>query len=107
MAADSGRTAQARLCGRAVLDEVSYFPTDDSANPDYDILDAIRPGMATIPNALLLCASSPHARRGAMWDAHRRHYGKDNDSVLIWQATTRTMNPSVPVCTENQILQYW
>jgi terminase large subunit-like protein len=37
----------------ALLDEVAFFPTDDSANPDYDILDAIRPGMATIPNAML------------------------------------------------------
>ena len=46
----------------ALLDEVAFFPTDDGANPDYDILDAIRPGMATIPNAMLLCASSPYAR---------------------------------------------
>jgi hypothetical protein len=92
----SARSTRGYAVVAACLDEVSYFPTDDSANPDYDILDAIRPGMATIPNALLLCASSPHARRGAMWDAHRRHYGKDNDPVLIWQATTRTMNPSVP-----------
>jgi hypothetical protein len=51
--------------------------------------------MATIPNAMLLCASSPYARRGALWDAHRRHYGKDGDPVLVWRAPTRTMNPSV------------
>jgi hypothetical protein len=79
----------------ALLDEVAFFPTDDSANPDYDILDAIRPGMATIPNAMLLCASSPYARRGALWDAHRRHFGRDGDPVLVWRAPTRTMNPSV------------
>src|SRR5436309_10261771 len=51
--------------------------------------------MATIPNAMLLCASSPYARRGALWDAHRRHFGKDGDPVLVWRAPTRTMNPSV------------
>jgi hypothetical protein len=51
--------------------------------------------MATIPNAMLLCASSPYARRGALWDAHRRHYGKDGDPVFVWRAPTRTMNPSV------------
>jgi hypothetical protein len=79
----------------ALLDEIAFFPTDDSANPDYDILDAIRPGMATIPNAMLLCASSPYARRGALWDAHRRHFGNDGDPVLVWRAPTRTMNPSV------------
>ena len=60
------------------------------------ILDALRPGMATVPNAMLLCASSPYARRGAIWDAHRRHFGKDGDPVIVWQADTRTMNPTVP-----------
>jgi hypothetical protein len=52
--------------------------------------------MATIPEAMLLCASSPYARKGALYDAHRKHFGKDGDPVLIWQAPTRTMNPSVP-----------
>ena len=35
------------------------------------------------------------AKRGALWDAHRRHYGKDRDPVLVWQADTRSMNPMV------------
>jgi len=86
-----GYTIVAALC-----DEMAFWPTDDSAQPDYEILDALRPGMATIPNAMLLCASSPYARRGALWDAHRRHFGKDGDPTLVWQASTRTMNPTVP-----------
>ena len=52
--------------------------------------------MATIPGAMLLCASSPHARKGALWNAHRKHFGKDGDPVLVWQAATRDMNTSVP-----------
>jgi hypothetical protein len=56
---------------------------------------AIRPAMATVPNALLLCLSTPYSRAGALWDAYRRFYGKESD-VLIWQADTRTMNPAVP-----------
>jgi hypothetical protein len=43
----------------ALCDEMAFWPTDDSAQPDYEILDALRPGMATIPRAMLLCASSP------------------------------------------------
>jgi hypothetical protein len=86
-----GYTIVAALC-----DEMAFWPTDDSAQPDYEILDALRPGMATIPNAMLLCASSPYARRGALWDAHRRHFGNDGDPTLVWQADTRTMNPTVP-----------
>ena len=44
---------------------------------------------------MLLCASSPYARRGALWDAHRKHFGRDGDAVLVWRAATRTMNPTV------------
>ena len=35
-------------------DEVAFWRTgDDAANPDFEILDAVRPGMATIPGAML------------------------------------------------------
>jgi hypothetical protein len=86
-----GYTVVAALC-----DELAFWAPENSAEPDFEILAALRPGMSTIPGAMLLCASSPYARRGALWDAHRRHYGKDNDPVLVWQAPTLTMNPSVP-----------
>ena len=46
--------------------------------------------------SMLLAASSPHARCGALWDAWRKHYGKDGDPILVWQAATREMNASVP-----------
>lgn len=43
----------------ALCDEIAYWPTsEDSSEPDREIVGALRPGMATIPNALLLCASS-------------------------------------------------
>ena len=80
----------------AINDEIAIWRNDESANPDREVLDAQRPAMATIPGALLLCISSPYARRGAMWEAYRDHYGKDGDPVLVWQADTRTMNPTVP-----------
>lgn len=81
----------------ALLDEVAFWPTDEtSAEPDREVLTAIRPAMSTIPGAMLLCASSPYARRGALFDAHQKHFGKDGDPVLVWQAATRDMNASVP-----------
>ena len=77
-------------------DEVAFWPTDEAgANPDVEILKALRPRMTTIPGAMLIAISSPYARRGALWEAYRRHYGEDGDPVLVWQADTRTMNPNV------------
>jgi hypothetical protein len=93
----SFRTTRGYTCVTALLDELAYWEVDeDSASPDIEVINAIRPGMATIPEAMLLCASSPHARRGALWDAHRKHYGQEHDPVLVWQAPTRAMNASVP-----------
>ena len=51
--------------------------------------------MAAMPDSLLLCVSSPYALRGALWEAYHWHYGQDGDSILVWQADTRSMNPSV------------
>jgi hypothetical protein len=81
----------------ALIDELAYFPVDENASdPDVEIINAIRPALATVPGAMLLCASSPHARRGALWTAYQRHFGHDADPVLVWQASTRDMNAGVP-----------
>jgi len=78
----------------AVLnDEIAHWPMGDrAAETDREILEAIRPGMITIPGAVMLCASSPYARKGEMWEAYRQYYGKDGP--LVWQADTRAMNPT-------------
>ena len=81
----------------ALLDEIAYWPVDETAaEQDSEVINAIKPGMATIPEAIMLCASSPHARKGALWEAYSKHYGKDADPVLLWQAATRDMNQTVP-----------
>jgi hypothetical protein len=93
----SFRTTRGYSIVAALLDELAFWPTSDgAAEPDVEVLAAIKPGMATIPEAMLLCASSPYARRGALWEAYRKHFGKDGDPILVWQAATRHMNPSVP-----------
>lgn len=77
-----------------LADEIAFWRTDDAAEPDFEVLDAIRPGMATIPNAMMLCMSSPYAKKGALYDAFRRYWGKDGEP-LVWKAATREMNPTV------------
>jgi hypothetical protein len=87
-----GYTVIASLC-----DEIAFWRSDEQfANPDTEVLNALRPAMATVPGAMLLCASSPYARRGALWNAYRRHWGKDDAAALIWKAPTRLMNPTIP-----------
>jgi hypothetical protein len=80
----------------ALVDEVAFFASDDASTSGAEIIAAIRPAMLTIPNSMLICASSPYARRGPLWEAFRRYYGKDDAPVLVWRAPTLVMNPSVP-----------
>jgi hypothetical protein len=92
----SYKTIRGRTCLAALCDELAFWSDETSANPDTEILAALRPAMVTIPKAMLLKASSPYSRRGALWNDYRRHYGRDDSGMLVWQADTRTMNPSVP-----------
>jgi hypothetical protein len=95
VATSSYRTVRGRTLIAGLLDEIAFFRSEDSANPDYEILDAIRPAMASMPGSMLLCASSPYSRRGALWEAYRKWFGVAGAPCLVWQADTRTMNPTI------------
>jgi hypothetical protein len=95
-----GYTLVAALC-----DEMAIWRSDEAANPDTEILAALRPAMATIPGARLLCASSPFAKKGALWDAYKRYYGQAGARALVWKATTREMNPTVPQWVIDEAVQ--
>jgi hypothetical protein len=93
----SFRSVRGYTCVAALCDEIAFWHSDESsANPDHEVLDALRPSMASIPNAMLLCASSPHSKRGTMWDSYKRFFAKADAPVLVWKAATRVMNPTVP-----------
>ena len=92
----SYRTVRGYTVVAAILDEIAFWRSDESANPDAEIVAALRPAMATVPGALLLGISSPYARRGVLWQAHRDHFGVEGDPVLVWKAPTLAMNPTIP-----------
>jgi hypothetical protein len=91
IASPRGRTFVAVLA-----DEISFWKRDDAVNPDAEVIASVRPGLASIPNSMLLMASSPYSRRGVLWDTYKRHYGRDDSRTLVWKAPTLTMNPQLP-----------
>ena len=96
VATASFRTTRGYTVIAVLLDEIAYLRTDDfSANPDSEIIAALRPAMATVRGAMFLAASSPYARRGELYRSYREHHGKPSN-VLFWKAATRVMNPTVP-----------
>lgn len=102
----SYKTSRCRTVVAVLADELAFWSSDDSSsNPDTEVIAAARPSMLTIPNSMLLCASSPHARRGALWQAYKKHYGVESERVLVWQADTLTTRPTAPDNIREEIAQ--
>ncbi len=95
VATASHRTIRGYTVVAACLDEIAFWRSEDSASPDVEIVNAIRPALAGVEGSMLLALSSPYARKGVLWKQHTRHFAKDGDPVLCWQAPTLTMNPSL------------
>ena len=78
----------------AILEELAFWRSEDSANPDKEILAAVRPGLATVEGSLLLGISTPYSRSGVLWEVFKKYYGQSG-GPLIWKAPTTVMNPTI------------
>lgn len=94
--AASFRRLRGVTCVAAIADESCFWYSDEhSANRDSEILQAIRPALATT-RGLLAIISTPYARRGVTWEAFSRDYGPAGDpSILVATGASRTFNPSL------------
>ncbi len=94
-----GATVRGRTLAAAVCDEIAFWATDeDSAYRDTDVLEALRPALATTGGPLI-CLSSPWRREGALWEAYNRYHGAPADDVVVWHASTVLMNQSRELAT--------
>lgn len=79
-----------------ICDEVAFWFNEGSSNPDDEILNAVRPGLATTGGPLIMI-SSPYARRGELWRTYNKHFGLRGDPlILVAQGSSRTFNPTLP-----------
>jgi hypothetical protein len=78
----------------AICDELAYFRAE-GANPDREILTALRPSLATIPGGMIFGISSPYSKNGVLYEAYRDKWGRDDEEIFVWQGSTRDMNPTI------------
>lgn len=93
----SYRTVRGYSVACCILEELAFWRSEEFANPDREIIAALRPSMSTIPGSLLLGISTPYSRSGVLYDAHKRYYGKSSSGPLVWQAHTLRMNPTISI----------
>lgn len=79
----------------AILDEVAFYRSEESATPDVETYRALRPGMLTIPNSMIVGISSPHKKSGLLFKKFEDHFGQDDNDILVIKATTEQLNPVI------------
>jgi len=85
-----------------IADEIAHWPTGEyAANPDSEIMHAVRPALATTRGPLFL-VSSPYSRRGVLWEEYRQFGVSGDPAVLVAQGSSRTWNASLSQETVDQ-----
>lgn len=94
----SYRTVRGRSVCVALLDEVAFWRSESTANPDKEVWRAIRASMAQFGDAsVAIIASSPYGKKGLLYESgFKRFFGKPDRRNLVWQAATKVMNPTIP-----------
>ena len=81
----------------AIVDEACFFGYDAESKikSDTELVRAIQPSLATV-NGKLIAISSPYARQGWCYQQWQRNFGNDAGHVLVWNCSSKTMNPTLP-----------
>ena len=86
------RTLRGMTCVAIVGDEVAqWFTSADFANPDEEVLTAVRPTLMTTRGPLLM-VSSAYARRGVLYDSYRRYFGPSGPDEF-WSRSAPAATP--------------
>ena len=90
----SYRAIRGRSYLAVIMDEVAVWHDENSStNPDKEIFRSLRPGMATLPQSLLIGITSPFKRSGLTYERWSKYFGKDDPRVLVVHAPSTTFNP--------------
>lgn len=77
----------------AIFDEVAFWRDEESAIPDSEVYTAVLRGMGMVPNRMIIGISTPYRQKGLLFDKWKKHFGEEDDDVLVIQGPTRTFNP--------------
>jgi hypothetical protein len=90
------RTVRGRTILLCVLNELSFWRDETSANPDKEVYRAILPATASLGDkAMIVMISSVHRRAGLLYERWSKFYGTNDPNVFVVQARTRQLNPLI------------
>ena len=95
IATNSFRAVRGRAVLVSIFDEVAFWQDERSTRPDVETYNAVKPGMATLPGSMLIGISSPYRKSGLLYTKYKKHFGQDDDDVLVVQAASLALNPTL------------
>jgi hypothetical protein len=88
----SGSAPRGRAYALAIIEEAAFLDANEfSADPDIELLRALRPALARVPGSLLAVIGSPYRARGVLYEAWKA--GENEDTVVV-ALDTLTLNPT-------------
>ena len=77
----------------AICDEMAFWHHEETAaNPEEEVLTALRPSMSTFPTAKLIKISTPYRKEGILWREFQQRAELDHP---VWQLPSPEMNPNL------------
>jgi len=92
---NSYKSVRGRAFLLSILDEVAFYQDENSARPDTETYNAVKPGLATLPGSMLIGISSPYRKSGLLYTKYKKHFAQDDDTVLVIQAPSLALNPTL------------
>ena len=91
---NSFRSVRGRSLLCVICDECSFWRSEDSSNPDREVVAAVQPGLGRIAGSMLILISSAHKRSGLLYERWKNHYGRNDDGILVVKGGTLQFNPT-------------
>ena len=91
---NSYRTIRGKTLCACIMDEVSFWRSEDSAMPDTETYSAVLPSLLTT-NGMLVGISTGYRRTGLIYSKHRDYFGVDSDDTLVVQGSSQDFNQTL------------
>jgi len=102
---NSFRHVRGRTVLLAIFDECAFWRDEESATPDVELYRAVLPSLVTLPGSMIIGITSPYRKSGLVYQKYKRHFGRSDDDVLVIQATSQQLNPTIPDADVAQALE--
>lgn len=99
------RAPRGRTIAGAIYDEIAFWTGENFTHPDVEVDAAVTPGLMRFPGSMKILISSVHRRSGLLYQKYAKHFGKDDDDVLVVLGTSLQFNPTLDEAEINRQLE--